>query len=73
MAESANVPIHLGCLSPCLQTILKSYHPLDSLEPGDVIATNDPYAAGTSMACHHTGDVIMYAPVFYRGDLVGFS
>ena len=73
IAESANVPIHLGCLTPCLETILEAYYPLQDLEPGDVIATNDPYAAGKSMACHHTGDVIMYAPVFFKNDLVGLT
>lgn len=73
IAESANVPIHLHCISPCLETILKHCFSQDMLEDGDILITNDPYVAGGSMAVHHTGDIIMYCPVFYEGKLMGFT
>jgi len=73
VAESANVPIHLACLAPCLRTVLGHYFSLDDLEPGDILATNDPYLAGGSMACHHTGDIITYMPIFYDGEVVAFA
>jgi N-methylhydantoinase B len=72
LAESANVPIHLACLAPCLATILQSYFPLGELEPGDILVTNDPYLGGGSMACHHTGDIITYTPVFYDREVAVF-
>ena len=72
IAESAHVPAHLFCISPCLETILTHYYPPEKLNKGDLIITNDPYAGGKSFACHHTGDIIAYAPVFINDILVGF-
>lgn len=74
LAEGANIPIHLNCLSPCLSTILTHYFPKESMEPGDLIITNHPYAGGRSLGSHHTKDIIMVEPVFHMGvELVGFS
>ncbi|MCB0028481.1 MAG: hydantoinase B/oxoprolinase family protein, partial [Anaerolineales bacterium] len=44
IAEGANVPIHLNCLTPVLQTVLSQFFPPDSFAPGDIVVTNDPYA-----------------------------
>jgi len=74
LAEGANIPIHLNCLSPCLSTILKHYFPKEAMDPGDLIVTNHPYAGGKSLGSHHTKDIIMVEPVFHQGvELVGFS
>ena len=74
LAEGANIPIHLNCLSPCLSTILTHFFPKESMDPGDLIVTNHPYAGGQSLGSHHTKDLIMVEPVFYKGvELVGFS
>ena len=74
LAEGANIPIHLNCLGPCLNTILTHYFPKDTLKPGDIILTNHPYAGGKSLGSHHTKDIIMVAPIFYKcQDLVGYS
>ncbi len=74
LAEGANIPIHLNCLSPCLSTILTHYFPSESMDPGDLIVTNHPYAGGQSLGSHHTKDIIMVEPIFYKDiELVGFS
>lgn len=74
LAEGANIPIHLNCLGPCLNTILTHYFPKDELKPGDIIVTNHPYAGGKSLGSHHTKDIIMVAPIFYKEkELIGFS
>lgn len=74
LAEGANIPIHLNCLGPCLNTILNHYFPKNELKPGDIIVTNHPYAGGKSLGSHHTKDIIMVAPIFYKEtELVGFS
>ncbi|MBQ7625419.1 MAG: hydantoinase B/oxoprolinase family protein [Clostridia bacterium] len=74
LSEGANVPIHLNCLGPCLNTIITKFFPKDTLHPGDVILTNHPYAGGKSLGSHHTKDFIMAEPVFYKDkELVGFS
>ncbi len=74
LAEGANVPIHLNCLGPCLNTVLTKYFAKEDLHPGDLILTNHPYAGGQSLGSHHTKDLIMIAPVFSdNNDLIAFS
>ena len=41
----------------------------DDLRPGDVIASNDPYAGGGS----HLSDVALVRPIFFGGELVAFA
>lgn len=73
IAEGANVPIHLNCLTPVLETVLLHYFPADKFQPGDLILTNDPYAGGQSRGSHHTNDIVAIQPIFYRNDLLGFA
>lgn len=73
IAEGANVPIHLNCLTPVLETVLSHYFPADSLAQGDVILTNDPYAGGESKGSHHTNDIISIQPIFWNDVLLGFA
>ena len=72
IAEGANVPIHLSGLTPALNMVLTHYFPADSLAPGDVILTNDPYAGSGSKGSHHTNDIISFRPVFWNEELLGF-
>jgi N-methylhydantoinase B len=74
LSEGANVPIHLNCLGPCLNTVLTHYFNRDQMHPGDLILTNHPYAGGKSLGSHHTKDLIMIAPVFSDDQkLIAFS
>jgi len=74
LSEGANVPIHLNCLGPCLNTVITKFFPPDTVYPGDIILTNHPYAGGESLGSHHTKDLIMVAPIFYQDkELVGYS
>src|SRR5580693_272736 len=41
------------------------------LEPGDVILQSDPYKCGGSIS--HINDWMILVPVFYQGELVGFT
>ena len=43
-------------------------HPPDTLRPGDVLITNDPW-----LASGHLIDVSVAAPIFHHGELVGFT
>ncbi|WP_152040376.1 hydantoinase B/oxoprolinase family protein [Salinigranum salinum] len=43
----------------------------DDLEDGDVIATNDPYMCEGAVS--HLPDMMLIRPIFFEGDLVGFS
>lgn len=73
IAEGANVPIHLNCLTPVLEAVLSDYFPPDSLAPGDLILTNDPYLGDGSKGSHHTNDIISIEPVFSGNELFGFA
>jgi N-methylhydantoinase B len=42
-----------------------------NLEPGDVILQSDPYKCGGAIS--HINDWMVLVPVFYEGDLVGFT
>ncbi|MEO6026971.1 MAG: hydantoinase B/oxoprolinase family protein [Candidatus Binatia bacterium] len=64
VAQAAHIPVHLGSTPLSVRAALAAHR----LEPGDVIALNDPYAGGT-----HLPDLTLVAPVHGpRGRLLGF-
>ncbi len=68
IAEAAGVPGFIGCLSFAAQEILHKYG-AEAMRPGDVYATNDPYAGGGT----HLSDVVLVSPIFFKKQLVGFA
>ena len=64
---SYSVPSFTGTSGPTLQHMFKRFPP-DTLEPGDVVATNDPW-----MGTGHLFDVSVMRPVFRSGRRVGFT
>ncbi len=67
IAQAQRIPMHMGGMSRCVQVILETYS-RDSLRPGDIFISNDPYNG-----CQHTPDVQLSEPIFSDGKLVGFS
>lgn len=67
LGQSVGVPLFLGNLEECVQIVLRE-RGSDYFEPGDVVAMNDPYIQGT-----HTNDVTVFAPIFWRDQLVSFA
>ncbi len=62
----------MGQFGSAIDTILEnSPFDRDDLADGDVIATNDPYMCAGAVS--HTPDMLLLRPIFYEGDLVGFS
>ncbi|WP_122089205.1 hydantoinase B/oxoprolinase family protein [Halalkalicoccus subterraneus] len=62
----------MGQFGSAIDTILaNSAFEREDLADGDVIATNDPYMCAGAVS--HTPDMLLLRPVFYEGDLVGFS
>src|SRR5690606_1355515 len=60
-----SMPAFNFCLPNCLRAMLKQY-PVDTLRPGDVLITNDPW-----LAAGHLFDVVLLTPVFDgRGQVV---
>lgn len=68
IAEAQGVPGFTGVLPFAVQAILEK-HPPSGMKPGDVYATNDPYAGGGT----HLSDVCLVSPIFYDGELVAFA
>jgi len=68
IAEAEGVPGFIGCLSYAAQEILGKFG-AESMRPGDVYATNDPYRGGGT----HLSDVVLVSPIFFQGELVGFA
>ena len=56
---------HIGAM-PYLAKSLLERHPPDTLEPGDVLITNDPW-----IGCGHADDVYIGSPAFRSGRFVG--
>ncbi|MEX0642741.1 MAG: hydantoinase B/oxoprolinase family protein, partial [Pirellulales bacterium] len=67
VANAPHVPVHLGAME---ETVRHAIAANASLRPGDVIATNDPYAGGS-----HLPDVTVITPVHdaTTGELLFFT
>ncbi|HEY4199120.1 MAG TPA: hydantoinase B/oxoprolinase family protein [Devosiaceae bacterium] len=67
-ASGAGIPAFVGVLDKAVKGIMKK-HPLDTIRPGDVFASNDPYFGGVT----HLNDMILTMPVFSEGILVAWT
>jgi N-methylhydantoinase B len=68
VAQAEGIPVFLGAMSPVLRAVLERY-PVESIAPGDVFISNDPYTAyGT-----HKNDVNVVRPIFAGEILVLFA
>ncbi|MCE4613422.1 MAG: hydantoinase B/oxoprolinase family protein [Desulfurococcales archaeon] len=68
VAQAEHIPVHLGSMSVGVKSLAEYLESEGtSMEPGDVVLTNDPYIAGT-----HLNDVLAVKPVYYQGRLVAF-
>ena len=65
--NTAGIPSFVGILPRTLKHLLARF-PKEQWRAGDCVITNDPW-----MATGHLPDITMAAPIFYRGQLVGFS
>ncbi|MBI3764500.1 MAG: hydantoinase B/oxoprolinase family protein [Chloroflexi bacterium] len=68
IAEAQGVPGFTGVLPFAVRSILDK-HGAKAMRPGDVYATNDPYAGGGT----HLSDVCLIAPIFHEGELIAFA
>ena len=62
-----SVPVFIGSAPITLRHMLKRYPP-ETLKPGDVIITNDPW-----MGTGHLYDITMVRPVFRKGRIVAYT
>jgi N-methylhydantoinase B len=64
VAQDVHCAGHLGSIALAVKECIQAIGP-DNLEPGDVLAQNDPYRG-----CIHLPDLTMVSPVFYDGKIV---
>ena len=62
-----DIPVHLASMPMSLGACLKRIPP-ETLKPGDVVYQNDPYQGN-----NHLPDFIMAKPIFFSGQIVGYS
>ncbi|MFT8421033.1 MAG: hydantoinase B/oxoprolinase family protein [Gluconacetobacter sp.] len=67
-ASGAGIPAFIGVLDKAVTAILKK-HPPETIQPGDLFASNDPYWGGVT----HLNDMILAMPVFAAGRLVAWT
>jgi N-methylhydantoinase B len=68
LAQSTmSIPSFIGCLPATVKHFLEKF-PAETLKPGDVLVTNDPW-----MGSGHIHDVNTAMPIFHKGTLVAFA
>lgn len=65
IAQGLALPAHLGSMMPALRGCLDRLG--DDLQPGDVLASNDPYSGAS-----HLNDIYMFKPIFADGRPAAF-
>ena len=66
VAQRAGTPGHFNSITTAARGMLEVI-PLETIEPGDVMLTNDPW-----LAAGHLNDFFMFTPCFVEGHAVGF-
>ncbi len=66
IAQGLTIGIHLGYIMGVMPWVLEKFS--GRLEQGDILVSNDPYG-GMS----HLPDIVVLMPVFWQGEVVGFS
>ncbi|MFE1598993.1 hydantoinase B/oxoprolinase family protein [Methylobacterium sp. ID0610] len=67
IAQAELIPMQLGTIGHVIQPALALY-PKETLVEGDFFVMNDPYSGG-----QHLQDVFFFHPIFFRGEVLGFS
>lgn len=69
LAQGNGVTAFLAALDSVVKATLEKFSGENALQEGDVVIANTPYAGGGT----HLSDVSVVYPVFYQGQLVGFT
>jgi len=68
LTQGNGVPLFIGTLDTSVQAVLAKFGSKGQIRPGDIFASNDPYAGGGT----HLSDVSLMMPVFDGETLIGF-
>lgn len=67
-SSGAGIPSFVGVLDKAVQVLLAKF-PQETIRPGDVFITNDPYYGGVT----HLNDLVVAMPVFAEGCLIAWT
>lgn len=67
-ASGAGIPAFVGVLDKAVKRMIEK-HPVETIKPGDLFASNDPYWGGVT----HLNDMILAMPVFAEGRIVAWT
>lgn len=67
VAQADDMPIHLNSISSAFRGVAEK-HDISTLEPDEILVTNDPYAGG-----QHLNDIFIFSPIHHEGRLVAFA
>lgn len=67
-ASGAGIPAFVGVLDKAVKRMIEK-HPVETIKPGDLFASNDPYWGGVT----HLNDMILAMPVFADGKIVAWT
>ncbi len=68
-AAGAGIPAFVGTLDKAVKRLIELHPGPETIRPGDVFATNDPYYGGVT----HLNDVVFAMPAFADGRLVAWT
>lgn len=60
-------PGHINTMAEAVKS-LRATFPVENMSGGDIYVTNDPW-----LASGHLNDFLLFMPVFYRGEVIGFT
>jgi N-methylhydantoinase B len=66
IAQAKTIAQHLGAIPDAMASVLAEFS--GDLEPGDVVAMNDPYQGGM-----HIPDVFLFTPIFWEDKVEAFA
>ena len=67
LGQAPGLPIFLAALDEAVKVVI-AHAGLENMQPGDVYVINDSYLTGS-----HLSDVTVLSPIFYDGQVVGFT
>ncbi|MCX5494133.1 hydantoinase B/oxoprolinase family protein [Kaistia dalseonensis] len=67
-SSGAGIPAFIGVLDKAAKAVIRK-HPIATIHPGDIFATNDPFYGGVT----HLNDMVLVMPVFVEGEIVAWT
>ncbi len=65
--SAQSVPVFLGTMTHAVRSLIRHF-PVEDLNPGDVIGTNDPW-----LSTGHLFDLTLVAPIFFGSEVVALA